>query len=731
MVSPRGPLGREQPRRGDPGWPAAMVVVVAVSLLIGGFSMLASSDASVAAEPEQTAVSLATPSPDVTDAPEQAPLPQPSRQPATSPAVPAPVTVTVDRPSSPLRLPESISGTRSPGAEVQVQRDDGSGQPLCIAPADPSSTWSCTIRTLPSGAAIPLRVVALGSGTTAETQVQVAWLDAPTLVASEQATTAGQVSGSGLEGAEVTAVVSATGNRCTATVDSSGGWTCILSEPLATGSYTVTATQTADFSNGPSAPSASATVLIDKDAPGPPQIQSPGPGARVPLAGSTFSGLGDDGNAVILFAGIRPLCQAAVTGGAWACTATAVPAGTHDVTALQMDTAGNASAASPAVAVTFAETAPTTAAPPAGSPPSSSAPGATSPPAAAPPATGGEGAAPPPVAEPGSPATGATPRWIESLRAPTTLGTSLAPLASVAGPQLATAAGLAAGTVGLVIIPALLAARALRGRLLRLPSMTGRNRSRGDGGAPATPLVDRWTRAIVGTAAAAALLTLSMPVLAQSNYLRLAIAAALAVIVLNLAGTIGVVRAARGLFGVDVVTVTRLPLLALTALTSLVSRMFVLAPPLVAGQILGTRFGGSTTQRQRGNVSLAQLVVTCALALGGWALYSTLPTDTGTLGMLASEGAGLLTLTAATSAAVAALPLGFLPGRALLERSRILWATATTLAWSLLFLVLTAVAPSHTAPALASLAAVAVGFGAVSAAIWLWARFVEPFLRAS
>lgn len=708
-----------------------LTAVTALALLLGApvLSAAAATEPSAAPSSEGAPESDRTPTGETTEG---------------APADTAP-TFTVDSLPSPVRLPQTIGGTRSENTEVQVQRDDGSGQPLCIAPADASTRWSCDIEALPSGPAVPLRLVALSDGQTSEQRLTVAWLNAPTLVASDKPTTAGQVGGRGYPGASVTASVASTGNSCSAVVDTSGSWTCVLDEPLPSGTYSATAVQSTDFSAGPSAASPPATVLIDKDPPARPRLLTPTEGSTVPLSGSVVSGEGESGNSVIVFAGARPLCQAPVQNGVWSCRAEAVPAGVYRVNAMQMDAAGNASSATPPVSVTFSDTATdtATAAPtptPGGSASGTGAgspgPGAGNGGAAgggadgAPPSTGDAdpGAAPPAQGTQGGGGGFAT-RWLDSLRTPTTLGTSLAPLASVQAPQLALAAGLAAGTVVLILIPALLAGRALRGRLARLPSLTGRNRDRRPTTSLEGPSVDRWTRAIFGTATAAGLLTLSMPVLAQSNYLRLAVAAAFAIALLNLVGTVAVVRSARRFFGIEVVTVTRLPLLALTAMTALASRLFGLTPPLVSGQILGTRFAATVSPRQRSAVSLAQIAVTVTLTAVGWVAYSVLPSQGGTLQLLLSETSGVLTLTGAGSAALAVLPLGILPGAALLTRSRLLWAATTTLAWSLLFLVLTAVTPGHTAPALTSILAVAVGFSVISSAVWIWARFVEPVLR--
>ncbi len=733
-----GPLSRGRPPRVDRrrGRHAQILVAAAaLVLLLGGPTWAGSATATAATEQSSSLPSTETTS----GAPEsdRTPTGAPSED---KPADAAPE-FTVDDLPSPVRLPQTIGGTRTAGAEVQVQGDDGSGQPLCIAPADASTRWSCVIEALPSGPAVPLRLVALSNGRTSEQRLSVAWLNAPTLVASDKPTTAGQVGGRGYPGATVTVTVSSTGNSCSVVVDTSGSWTCVLDEPLPSGTYTATAVQRTDFSGGPSAASPAATVLIDKDPPPLPRLLAPVDGSTVPLSGSTVSGEGEDGNSVIVFAGARPLCQATVKNGVWSCRAEAVPAGVYRVNAMQMDSAGNASSATPAVSVTFTDTAPATPTPTPGGSASTAGGGPATPGAGAggpsdggaagsAPSTGGtDPGAAPSAPGPTSGSGGFATRWLDSLRTPTTLGTSLAPLASVQAPQLALAAGLAAATVALILVPALLAGRALRGRLARLPSVTGRNRERGPSPSIQGPSVDRWTRAVFGTAIAAGLLTLSMPVLAQSNYLRLAVAAAVAIALLNLVGTVAVVRSARRFFGVEVVTVTRLPLLALTAMTALASRIFGLTPPLVTGQILGIRFADTVSPRRRSAVSLAQVTVTVALTVGGWIAYSALPAQGGTLQLLLSETSGVLTLAGASSAALAVIPLGILPGAVLLKRSRLLWAATTTLAWSLLFLVLTAVTPGHTAPALTSILAVAVGFSVVSSTVWIWTRYVEPVLR--
>ncbi|MFD1714348.1 hypothetical protein ACFSBZ_07695 [Amnibacterium flavum] len=698
--------------------------------------------------PADTAERAPAPAPAETTAPD----PQESTEPDTSPrpvpsSEPAPPTeslpnpgsgtapeLTIDPVASPVSLPLTVTGTRSAGSEVQVQLDDGSGDPLCIVPAGDDTAWSCVVTSLPDGPAVPIRLVALLNGTQTERSATVAWLGAPTIQPTTQATTAGQVGGTAYPGATVTARIDGTDSTCVVVADSSGLWTCVWGGTLTTGSYSVSATQTADF-YGTSTPSAPVTLLIDRDAPSSPTITSPTSGARIPTSKARIAGTGDDGNSVLVFAGIQPVCQAAVSRGVWSCEGAPIPEGRADLTAIQLDPAGNASAASPAVPVRFASDAP------ASTPTPSASAGTTAPAPSSGGATGtdsgaggGSGTGSPSASGPGGAAGGPTgratvPTWVSNLLVPTAYGSALAPMSGAVATSLIAGLGLSTATIGLAFVPGLVGFRTMSGRMRALPSFTGRNRSRIDSArARPWPTVSRWTVATLSLLVAAVLAVLSQPVLAQSNYLRLGAAVLAGLAVVNLVGTALVLIVARRLFRVPVRVVPRPRLLGVSALAAVVTRVFGLTPPLAFGQVLGGAFDTIATVRARSGVALARAATLGALSIGAWTGYSLVGASSAG-DLFLSELAATVTFAAAGAAAISLLPLGGSPGSDLLAHSRAIWAATTIGAWTLLFTVLISASEIAGNPGVVVAALVALGVGAVGAASWLWVRYVEPALN--
>lgn len=693
---------------------AATITVAAIvsltTVLTGVPVASAAEDASISVAPEPSSSAEST---------ESSTSPPTSIAPADQPP-----TVTVDPPGDITALPFALTGSRTPGSEVQVQLTTGGGDPLCISPAEESSSWSCEVAALPDGADIGLRVVALATSGNSEQQVSVAWLNPPTIIAPAHATTAGQVGGSAYPGATVNATVVASPSECTATAAKDGSWTCILSEPLPTGEYHASAHQSASFFPRGSAQSPFVAVIVDKDAPSSPTITSPAAGSEVVSPGATFSGTGDDGNTVLLFAGIRPLCQTPVDGTRWSCTVTAsVPDGEASVTAVQLDPAGNASAASAALEIIFSAIPTATPSP---------GPSFTSP--------QHENAEPlrlpaPPLEQPTSedplsagaapPQAVDTPRWMRELSAPTAIGSSLAPLTAVASGQLVTALALSGSAFLMLLLPGLLASRSLAGRLGRVPSFTGRNRARADDRFARIALDPRFV-AVASLLAAAIIAILAHPVLAQANYARLALAVGLALATVNLLGTAAVVMVARRFFDIDVTVGTRARLLGVAAVTAIVTRAFGLAPPLAYGQVLGIDHGATTSRRQRSAVALAQTGVLVTLALAAWLAYGDGPTSFVFANQFAGEYTSTVTFAAAGAAAIGMLPARSLPGGAILQHSRWIWALATVTSWTALFLVLTAVTESGTVTGLVAGAFASAAFAILSLAAWAWIRWVEP-----
>ncbi|KZX19923.1 hypothetical protein ACH61_02982 [Rathayibacter tanaceti] len=252
----------------------------------------------------------------------------------------------------------TVSGTATAGDQVQVGIRGG-GDPLCIATTAADGGWSCAV-TLKDGPVTLVAVELLAGGGTTSTAVSIGVLSAPVIQSVDgSATSAGSVRGTAYAGASV-AAVSDGGASCLATADSSGAWFCQLAPTPAPGSYRVTATQTASFAGSTASPaSAPVTLVVDTAAPAAPTLTSPSGGATLPLSGASYSGTGVDGTRAYVYVDRVNTCDAAVSGGAWSCTGGTIAAGTHRVSAIAGDTAGNYSSPSPWVDVTFATSTPT------------------------------------------------------------------------------------------------------------------------------------------------------------------------------------------------------------------------------------------------------------------------------------------------------------------------------------------------------------------------------------
>jgi hypothetical protein len=635
----------------------------------------------------------------------------------------------------------TISGTKAPDDHVQLFASGTGDEPICIIDADGSARWSCPDQPLPNGEDIALRVVVTGDASlSAETTVSV--LGPPAIDAdSGSILSNGLLHGTAYPGARVTARVSgphAQTAGCTFTADSSGRWACILSADLGDGRYAVSASQVgpAPFGSEESDASASVPMLLDRQSPAAPNLTTPRAGAHF-AAGArlNFAGTGEDGARVTVWAGVatgsQQICSSAVTDGAWSCMATAGPPGHYVVSALQQDAAGNTGPASATISLVFdaasgsprSEAPPDTAQPnapvdPDQTPPT---PGTPSPYQAGPPAAGpsgpsGGGIPPTPLAT--TPFTsaihsvsdvGALTNWLRA-----------ALLAIIAMVLLAIPARMLAGTVAV-------ARAGTPGRGLRL---FGRNRASAEyDEAPDLARPAPWLLTGCGLIVAAVLVALSGPVESQSAYFRLIPAIVLA---LGLVGTVAV--------GVPLLTCRRHPdvttrfgfapyALALVAGATVVSRLLELQPALLYGVIVTVSVtGGSAIAR--GKVAAVQVGALAALASVGWIAVGLLPVATTTVTAFVSEFANAVVLLAIGSAGVLLLPLGSLPGRAILQWSRGMWLGITVAVDTVLFAILVPTQRLHAHGAGAVTFAVCIlGFATVSVSVWLWQRYVAPTLR--
>ena len=230
-----------------------------------------------------------------------------------------------------------------------------------------------------------------------------------------------------------------------------------------------------------------------------------------------------------------------------------------------------------------------------------------------------------------------------------------------------------------------------------------------------------------GLAAAAALVTLSSSVEDAGAYLRLVIAIALALTLVN-----GVwVTVARwlaphvGARSADVVF--QPPMLLIVAAAAVGSRIFDLHPALIFGLVLGVRFSSGTGRVARGRVATAQVSALAAVGVSAWSLIGLLPEPASDASAFLTEAVNAVALLSLGSAAVALLPVGGLAGRAVFQWSRVLWLGLGLVIYTLLFALLLPVASLvQTGQSTPVLVIGAFAFAVLCVCLWLWEKYVEP-----
>ncbi|MFO7690993.1 MAG: hypothetical protein R6W83_10665 [Cryobacterium sp.] len=629
----------------------------------------------------------------------------------------------------------TVSGTRASGQKLQLLSPVG-GEPLCVIPADVSTTWSCDPR-LPNGAGLRLRVVVEGDSALSS-QITVSVLGEPTVRGGRLGTSAsdGTLRGTGEPEATVTARHPA-GPSCTARSDASGAWLCTLAGTVPDGPASVTATQHKPSISGTrsSGVSLGVTIRFDLQRPLAPVLSSPLNGSRADLAGASYSGRGETGTTVTVFAGPYSLCETPVLNGSWQCTAGGIAAGTYEVIAIQQDEAGNVSTGSRAISVRYgvdpAVTTPSAAppAPPSTAPstepnaPSSALPQPTSSPSTAPTAP-----VEPPRDAREDPDALSPGQWHD----PTLFAAVVpSPWSGSAYPWL-NAVLLALGAVLLLAIPARLLAhtvtRARGGRPVWAPaSITGRNRAREEFETAPALSVNRWLQGGIALIAAATLVMLSGPIRDQPAYLRLLLAVVVALSLVNLVGAL-LPRLWSSRVLQAPATQSFLPrYLLLVFLTAIGSRTFDIQPALVFGLLGSVTVIAAATPAQRGQLATVRTVSLIALAAVGWLVLGALPDATSFGTALITEIATTVVLASIGSAVFILVPTGATSGRSILSWSPAVWLGLTLVAYTLLFAVLSPVVELWQRDGTVALLWVAaVGFAALSLSAWGWQRYVTP-----
>lgn len=624
----------------------------------------------------------------------------------------------------------SVSGSGNPGQELQLL-DPAGGDALCIVVPDAAGDWTCTGIPLPSGPSVAIRVVVTGDSDLSA-EISVAVLAAPTVTggARGQTSSNGMVRGTGYPGASVTIRLSS-GQECHSVTDGAGDWVCLFAGPIETGDAQVTATQSTDFS-APSSSNESGpiTVYFDMDAPAAPRIGSPTSGDRVPLGGARYSGSGETGARVTVFAGAYSICSATVEAKSWRCSGGGVAAGSYSVTAVQQDVAGNVSDGSSPFTVDYGTMS--------SSPTPSPSEGGQSVPSPAPAAV-----------PPGSPAASPTPSpaptetddsGVAPVREPGGWGDATRFASAVIPPGLAEpfswlqATLWALGALLLFALPArLLAGTISRARgdrpLRRRTPITGRNQAGEQFEVAPSLRLNRWMVGGAALLAAATLIMLSGPVVDRPAYVRLLVAVIIGLAVVNAAGTLVPLWWSRHVLHAPA-SVTFLPrYLLLVGVTALASRVFEIEPALLFG-LLGTVSIAEATTQLRGQLAAVRAGTLTLLAVVGWLILGALPTADGFLSALGAEITNAIVLAAIGSAVLVLIPLGHTSGRSILAWSPPIWAMLTVLANTFLFAVLTPAVATWQSDGTVTLLWVATGtFAAISVGAWAWQRYVAPAIR--
>jgi hypothetical protein len=676
------------------------------------------------------------------------PVPTPSDDPArtTTP------TITSPNPDELITTGStSVRGSRDAANEIQVFPPH-STEPACIVPPSSSAAWGCASVPLVSGPQQTIRVIARNviSNATETASVTVSALTPPVITGPSPSN--GMVSGNGAYPDATVTVTAGAAASCTVQANATGVWACFLTQSDGTGlpsdSYTVSASQTASFASSPSEKSATAQIVIDSTPPAAPVITSPRNGTHsVAAPRVTFSGTGEDGATVNIDSVTKKppfssssICEATVKSGHWSCTGKGLPAGSYDVTALQIDAVGNPSRAS---AITLSFTAATT---PPKSPtqPPSHAPGTHAPGSVAPPSQVAPAPDPSHTATPAptpTPTPGVIPPNGGGFDGPNAEWLATTPYTSTSPPTIAPDAfpgwlrALLLAVVALLLLA--LPARLLAGALSRSrvrngtrarSGIFGRNRSSAElPSVVGTSAAPRWLVGATVLVATAALVTLSSSASNQPAYLRLLAAVAMAVVVVNAVwALIGMLGA--GHLGAGAASVVIAPrALFLVALAALLSRFADLSPALLFGLVLGVAVSESATTMARGRLAATQLAGLSAIGLIAWMLTAMLPAVTNPVAGLAAEVTNAVAIISIGSAAVSLVPIGRLAGRAVFAWSRPVWLGLSLVIGTVFFALLVPVDALWRAGGGGILIVGAgIGFAGVSLAAWLWMRYIEP-----
>ena len=651
----------------------------------------------------------------------------------------------------------TVSGSKTAGLEIQLLSPRG-GDPLCIIPKEDTSTsWSCENVYLQNGPTITLRVVVTDDPSRGD-EITVAVLGAPIVLGGRTgAESDGWVRGTGHPQATVTASLSG-GESCTSIVDNSGAWACLFKGTLTSGSRGVTAGQRSAFSSPSSSnPSEPLTIVFDLNGPPAPVVRTPRDGAQVSVTGTEYTGTGETGATVTVFASAYSVCSAVVSNGIWRCTAAGVAAGSYSLMAVQQDAAGNVGPSSTPLQIRYVtETAtltPTESAsetPPITPTPSASPTATSDGSAAVPEATVEPTPSAPPQTEEAVPesteddSTGASVfhgQWND----PTQFASPIGPNESGSPFPWLQAGLLALGALLLIALPLRLLAgtisRTRGGRpLWSGAGLAGRNRMHEEFEVAPTLRLNRWLRGGAALLAAATFVMLSGPVVDQPAYLRLLVAVIIGLVLLNTVAILVPLWWSSRVLGLRG-SVRCLPrYLLLIAVAAIASRLFNVHPAVLFGLLGSVTLlpktdsaagqAGQPTPAQRGQLAAVRVGSLALCAVLAWSGGALLPGASDFVTSLAAETVNTIVLASIGSAVLILVPIGHTSGRRILAWSPPVWAGLTVVAYGVLFAALTPVINQlQSSGSGVVLWIVAAAFAALCASGWVWQRFAVPAQR--
>jgi hypothetical protein len=657
-------------------------------------------------------------------------------------------------------ISHTLQGVGDPGDTVRLSTSDfanGSNGVLCTTTVQPDETWACTFSSGPSSYGTITATVIAGDQLGASEGWEFYTLAPPTVTTSNRpangiatnSVTTVSINGAAYDdagffgGSSVTVTAAGLGGCLTNVV--ADQYTCDITIALAAeGTYPYTVTVDSGF--GISEPR-TGVITIDRSA-GFTFMTSPTPGQIVADLTPTISGTGEPGGTAypLFFPSFAPACAPSPINnlGVWSCTLAPLTPGSYTIGSYQEDALGNLGP-SPDPQVTFSVVTPP---PPPPAPPAP--PGDTQTIAVAPVRTPTPTPSPEPTDEPIpepeptddtaaapiAPTDGRTPLvGGGGANDPTIFGTSLRTPADVFATPGLVVAGAIAGAASFLLfvaIPAELLHATIRENYHRLPAWRGSWRDRlAAWGERLQRRIGR-TASLVGVVALVAALAAFVDPNAgfTVSTLRLWLAIAISLFVVNVVGGLVLRAAAKKWFNVDIVQRILPGAILLTAATVLLSRLFGVAPGLLFGLVLGTQLARELKKDESGRLAAFVSSVLLAFGIGAWMLYGASlalgSPEPGFAELLWRETLVAITVEALTSLVIALIPVMFMDGRSIWQWSKLVWAGLAAVATTAFVLIIIPLpnAWAATAGPLATTVVLFVGFMVLTVVVWAIFRWI-------